>query len=385
MMNLFLWLLIASFLLQSLGSFFDQSNFHFNFNNRPHQRSGVSNDDEYYKILNIPKTASDRDIKLAYHKRAMKMHPDRGGNEEQFKKLVEAYEVLSDKNKRQLYDKFGKAGLNHHHEVGGDDSFPEHFRDLFNGFGRSFSMPIFYRIELPLEDFFSGRKLTIVLPGSNEKVILDILPGLLHGSEIKGKLNGKRDVIFILQEKIHPIFRRKNADLLIEIRISLLEALGGFKKVVKQLDGKELKIVSPRNLIVKFDDVFMVEGMGMPIFNHNQEIHSESEKGRGKLFVKVKIDMPERMESFSSEEKEKLLNLLTSSKDDLHGEEEDEDITSLSSTTAREKTSQSTSSSRKVHILKRSSLDSFGEVGSFANADEDIEGDPFSHPFGNFF
>ncbi|CAK9808399.1 DnaJ homolog subfamily B member 4 [Anthophora plagiata] len=69
---------------------------------------------DYYKILGISKNASDDDIKKAYRKLALKYHPDKNrsaGAEEKFKEIAEAYEVLSDAKKREVYDKFGEEGL----------------------------------------------------------------------------------------------------------------------------------------------------------------------------------------------------------------------------------------------------------------------------------
>lgn len=69
---------------------------------------------DYYKTLGIPRGSTDEDIKKAYRKLALKYHPDKNkspGAEEKFKEVAEAYEVLSDKKKREMYDKFGEDGL----------------------------------------------------------------------------------------------------------------------------------------------------------------------------------------------------------------------------------------------------------------------------------
>ena len=69
---------------------------------------------DYYKILGIARTASEDDIKKAYRKMALRFHPDKNksaGAEEKFKEIAEAYEVLSDKRKRDIYDKYGEEGL----------------------------------------------------------------------------------------------------------------------------------------------------------------------------------------------------------------------------------------------------------------------------------
>lgn len=69
---------------------------------------------DFYKILEIPRGASEEDIKKAYRKLALKYHPDKNQSpeaEEKFKEVAEAYEVLSDKKKRETYDRFGEDGL----------------------------------------------------------------------------------------------------------------------------------------------------------------------------------------------------------------------------------------------------------------------------------
>lgn len=70
---------------------------------------------DYYKTLGIIKgSCSDEDIKKAYRKLALKFHPDKNktpGSEEKFKEIAEAYEVLSDKKKREIYDRYGEEGL----------------------------------------------------------------------------------------------------------------------------------------------------------------------------------------------------------------------------------------------------------------------------------
>lgn len=69
---------------------------------------------DYYKILGIVRGASDEDIKKAYRKLALKYHPDKNkdpGAEEKFKEVAEAYEILSDPKKKEIFDKYGEEGL----------------------------------------------------------------------------------------------------------------------------------------------------------------------------------------------------------------------------------------------------------------------------------
>lgn len=101
---------------------------------------------DYYKVLGVSKTASQEDIKAAYRKLALKYHPDRNPDnkeaENKFKEAAQAYEVLSDAEKRQRYDQFGAAGVNGmgqggmHHDMNMDDifsAFGDIFGDIFGG------------------------------------------------------------------------------------------------------------------------------------------------------------------------------------------------------------------------------------------------------------
>lgn len=91
------------------------------------------NKEDYYKILGIDKNANDMEVKKAYKRLAMKYHPDRNPGdkkaEEHFKKVGEAYEVLSDPNKRQIYDQYGHSGFNQTADTYSNST--SHFSDIF--------------------------------------------------------------------------------------------------------------------------------------------------------------------------------------------------------------------------------------------------------------
>src|SRR4026209_101066 len=90
---------------------------------------------DYYKVLDLPRTATEADIKKAYRRLAMKYHPDRNPNdksaEEKFKEAKEAYEVLCDGQKRAAYDQYGHAGVDSSIGGGRGPSFSDAFGDIF--------------------------------------------------------------------------------------------------------------------------------------------------------------------------------------------------------------------------------------------------------------
>ena len=147
---------------------------------------------DYYEILEIEKNASPEELKKAYRKQAIRFHPDKNPGdkqaEENFKEAAEAYEVLSDVNKRQRYDQYGHAGLGNGGGFGGfgqgmnmEDIF-SHFGDIFGGgFDDSFS------------SFFGGggrRGGRTVNRGSNLRVRVKLnLEEIAHGVEKKIKVN----------------------------------------------------------------------------------------------------------------------------------------------------------------------------------------------------
>ena len=139
---------------------------------------------DYYQTLGVGREATAAEIKKAYKKLAMKHHPDRNqgdkASEKKFKELSEAYEVLSDDNKRQTYNQFGHEGMDSRFGGGGgaggfsggggfNDIFGDVFGDIFGGGGRSQSRrgsDLEYSIELSLEEAVSGKEAKMKIPTS---------------------------------------------------------------------------------------------------------------------------------------------------------------------------------------------------------------------------
>ena len=140
---------------------------------------------DYYEVLGVAKTASEDEIKKAYRKLAMKHHPDRNqgeaskGAEEKFKEVKEAYEMLSDAQKRAAYDQHGHAGVDPNMRGGGDgmggfaEAFGDIFGDMFNPGGRGRAQggrqvyrgsDLSYAMEVTLEEAARGKDAQIRIP-----------------------------------------------------------------------------------------------------------------------------------------------------------------------------------------------------------------------------
>src|SRR3990167_1118007 len=128
---------------------------------------------DYYEVLGVNRDASDDEIKKAYRKLAMKHHPDRNPDnpksEEQFKEAKEAYEILSDQQKRAAYDQYGHAGVDPQARGpgGGNGGFGDIFGDIFGGGGRSNvyrGADLRYNLEISLEDAARGSETRIRIP-----------------------------------------------------------------------------------------------------------------------------------------------------------------------------------------------------------------------------
>jgi len=304
----------------------------------------------YYQILGVQRDASDADIKKAYRKAALKWHPDKNPDnkeaaEQKFKDVSEAYQVLSDSEKRAIYDQYGEDGLKQGvPEAGFQGGFhfdPGQAEDIFSQFfgssnpfasmfgggvggaqfggmgnggggmpgmrharGPKKAPPVQQSLYCTLEELFTGctKKLKITRRRLNadgqttrqeEKVItIDVRPGWKSGTKITFEKEGDEgpgiipaDIVFILAAKPHPRFERLANDIVFKSRISLKQALTGCTVHIQTLDNRKLAI--PINEVVSPGYRKVVRGEGMPL--------SKSPSTRGNLIIKFDVSFPSQL------------------------------------------------------------------------------------------
>lgn len=218
----------------------------------------------HYDTLGISKDASQDDIKSAYRKLAMKMHPDKNPTdskaaEVEFKNIGEAYSVLSDPQKRDEYDNGGAHG-----SLPYDFSPEQLFQHFMNGgvnlgsFNFIFQeQPIIHQMEVSLQELYTKTKKTIQVSLTREgnrchqtfDVTLD--PSFIHGHHIRFAHQGNKthphampgDVIVILHVANHPKFQRDGESLHYLHEISLKESLTGFSFILETLDKRGMNVI----------------------------------------------------------------------------------------------------------------------------------------------
>ncbi|KAJ6833037.1 dnaJ-like protein subfamily B member 4-like [Iris pallida] len=323
---------------------------------------------DYYNVLKVDKGASNEDLKKAYRKLAMKWHPDKNPAnkkeaEAKFKQISEAYEVLSDSEKRQIYDQYGEEGLKgmphpgssgggadnfHFNPRNAEDIFAEFFGSspfgfgsmgraksmrcqsegvggLFGGFGGSESVFRTYsegvraggggqprkspavetKLACTLGELYTGsnRKMKIsrnVIDANghatqeSEILTIDVKPGWKKGTKITFPDKGNEqpnqlpaDLVFVIDEKPHDLFKRDGNDLIVHQKISLSEALAGTTLNLTTLDGRNLTI--PVTDVVSAGYELVIAKEGMPIVKENGR--------KGNLRIKFEVKFPSRLTS----------------------------------------------------------------------------------------
>uniref|UniRef100_A0A182X580 J domain-containing protein n=1 Tax=Anopheles quadriannulatus TaxID=34691 RepID=A0A182X580_ANOQN len=330
---------------------------------------------KFYDILGVAPSCTPDELKKAYRKLALKYHPDKNPNEgEKFKQISMAYEVLSDPEKKAIYDEGGEAAIKQGAGGGGGGfhSPMDIFHMFFNGgfSGRKNERQtsnVIHTLSVTLEELYTGTKRKLALQknvicescegiggkrGGSQKCapcrgtgvitkVHKIAPGLVQqyeercrncrglGETIDDKdrckeCNGRKtvrvrkllevevfpgmvdeqrivlkgegdqepdcrpgDIVLVVEEKPHPVFKRNGQDLLVFLHLQIAEALCGFRKVIKTLDARDIVIQSCPGEVVKHLSTKAVYGEGMPLMNDPTE--------KGRLIIQFVVGFPDSL------------------------------------------------------------------------------------------
>lgn len=234
---------------------------------------------DYYEILGVKKTASEAELKKAYRDLAKKYHPDKNkGNKEaegRFKEISEAYAVLSDKDKRDQYDRLGReafgpgganpfAGFDFSQFMGGGAGgggrgrrggtrsrassagattidFTDIFGDLFGGggggaagFGEPQPQELQAEATIDFRDSILGT--TLALNVNGEQVKVKIPEGIADGQKVRLR-RGSTPIQISVRVRPHPLFERKGDDIYVDLPITIGEAIRGAEVEVPTIHG----------------------------------------------------------------------------------------------------------------------------------------------------
>lgn len=283
----------------------------------------------FYDVLGVSKNASDKDIKSAFRKLAQKYHPDRGGDEAKFKEISEAYETLSNPEKRKEYDMMlqfggipGQGGYTYSGGAGGPsmaDIFGSMFRgegvsgayggdasgfdfgDMFGGGARRArkGSDLKATIDVTFDEALHGarRSVTHRIPstGESDTIEVTIPAGCYDGMKVRYKnhgeygMNGGPRGSMLIEFRVaeHPVFKRrgKTADVAVDVPISIFEAALGCTVDIPTPSGKKLRLKVPAG--TQAGKSFRFKEMGMPDVKRGGHM--------GALLATVTVQVPTRL------------------------------------------------------------------------------------------
>ena len=270
-------------------------------------------DKDLYKVLGVSKGDDATAVRKAYRKLAKDFHPDKTKGdkrlEEKFKEVSEAYEILSDEKKRSEYDEMrvlrsrertprpdsrGGTPFGFSNSGSMDD-------DLFETFFRGNPGPrqsarkgsdLLAEIFISFRESLTGKDMSFEING--EKVSTRIPAGIQDGSKVKVRGRGSSgaagpgDLIILVQVNPHPVFKRKDNDLLMTLPVTFAELTLGADIFIPTFDGDDIRIRVPAG--TKNGKTLRVKDRGVKQNEH-----------RGDLLIKVEVQVPQRLNANAKE------------------------------------------------------------------------------------
>lgn len=288
---------------------------------------------DYYKILGVERSASEAEIKSAFRKLALQYHPDRNpGNsaaEEKFKEINEAYEVLSDPQKRSRYDQLGDSYSNWQQRgapgnfdwgswttapgggvhinvgdleeiLGGAGGFSDFFQSIFGGFGGAATRqqtrrtarqapPAELNVQITLDEAFRGAERSVSV--GDRRLQVKIPAGARTGTKVRmagagpaGPDGRQGDLYLVIEVLPDPRFERQGDDLHTDATIDMYTAVLGGEAHVTTLDGN-IVLTIPAG--TQPGQTFRLSGRGMPALR--------SPSTRGDLYARIKVQIPRNL------------------------------------------------------------------------------------------
>lgn len=274
-----------------------------------------------YDILEVDVNASQKQIKKAYLRKMKTIYPShdlRTIEEQNCQSIIDAYSILSDPEKRKLYDEHGLS-INTQTTFDNNPAFNIFGNMNMDLFSKQRTEDIFYTINVTLEDLYKGKTVNLLIKRNiicaqckgdqisngckvcndkklieeKKKITVNIEPGMEDGEKITfygcsdedfNKETG--DFIACLHLIEHPIFKRKNDNLLMTKKINLYDALAGSKIKIDLIDGRSVVLSPEPNETVQNDSVKRIKNEGMPKRNNPHE--------KGDLFIKFEVEFPQK-------------------------------------------------------------------------------------------
>ena len=294
---------------------------------------------DYYKTLGVPRNATQDEIKKAFRKLARKNHPDAGGDEEKFKEINEAYEVLGDEKKRKLYDQYGTGDASkipfggagnpfggggftvnmNGSDFGSWQDILDSIRRGDGAFGTNWDFgggagpfgggspfggqprpskgnDVSVTLNVTFDEAFNGctKRVTVRVPGMSdpETISCKIPAGAVDGGRVRAKGRGglgenggpRGDLLITTKISPHPYFKRDGADVLIDVPVSIAEAALGARVDVPTPGGKTVRMKIPAG--TQDGATLKVRGAGAPRVKGS---------GTGDLLAKVRVRVPKTL------------------------------------------------------------------------------------------